>query len=155
MSFNVLYSFGQQCFFTFMMCTLYKVNLASFLQRASVHGRVSGRSLVPGFICPWFGFTCSEVHLYGVHLSGVQLSGGSFVRGFTCPYFSSTMTFLAEIEAVLMKRIQGLYRFGVATPRGRHSQGDAAMLKYTWAMVFCWSIVAKFLPPFSLYFSFC
>jgi len=38
------------------------------------------------------------------------------------------MTFLVEIEAVLMKRI--LYRFGVTTPRGRHSQSDAVLLKY-------------------------
>ena len=76
----------------------------------------------------------------GVHLSegslvrglGVHLFRGSLVRsslirvslvrrfivrGFTCPYFSSTMTFLAEIEAVLMKRI--LYRvWGRRSPSG-------------------------------------
>src|SRR6218665_3873382 len=95
-----------------------------------VHGRASGGSLVREFTCPWFG---------------VSLVRRFTCPGFTCPGFSSTMTFLAEIEAVLMKTI--LYRFGVATPR--------AMLKYTWAMLFCWSIVAKFLPRFPLHFSFC
>src|SRR6218665_47854 len=59
------------------------------------------------FTCPWFGdspvrrFTCP----------------GFICTGFTCPYFSSTMTFLAEIEAVLMKRI--LYRvWGRRSPSG-------------------------------------
>ena len=37
------------------------------------------------------------------------------------------MTFLSEIEAVLMKRI--LYRFGVAATRSRHSQSDSVLLK--------------------------
>ena len=43
----------------------------------------------------------------GVHLSGrVHLSGGSLVRTFR--------------------------RFGVLTPRARHSQGDAVLLEYTY-----------------------
>ena len=50
------------------------------------------------------------VHLSAVHLSGVHLSGGSLFRTFR--------------------------RFGVATPRGRHSQGDAVLLKYIRAMLF-------------------
>src|SRR6218665_2244838 len=100
-----------------------------------------------------------------------HLSGGSFVRGFTCSYFSSTMTFLAEIEAVLRKRI-GYYIGlgspipGVATPRGRHSRGDAVLLKYihgrcssaeihTWAMLFCWSVAhGEVSPAFSSVFQF-
>jgi len=120
-------------------------------------------SLVRGFTCPGVhlsvvsGFSCLVVQL-----SGVQLSGGSLVRGFTCPYFSSNMTFLAEIEAILTKRI--LFRFGVATPRvmlfcWNIYMSDAVLLKYvngrcrsaeiyTWAMLFCWSIVAKFPPRF-------
>jgi len=118
-----------------------------------VHAHLSEGSLVRGL-----GFICSEVHL----------SGGSFVRVFTSLYIeiSSTMTFLAEIEAVLMKRILGLFRFEVTTPRDRHSQGSplperccsaeiytygrycdaeiykghAVLLEHTWAMLFCWKI---------------
>jgi len=103
------------------------------------------------------GFTCLRVHLsmvWGFTCSDVPLSEGSFIRGFTCRYFSSTMTFIDEIEAMLMKRI--LYQFGVTTSRGCHSQGDAVLLKkYLRAMLFCWSIVAKLPLRFCLYFSFC
>ena len=98
-----------------------------------------------------FNITGSLIACPGVNLSegslvrglGVHLFGGSLVRGFACPsftclYFSSTMTFLAEIEAVLMKRIL------TVSVWGRHSQesplpgrccsagiymGDAVLLK--------------------------
>src|SRR6218665_2610220 len=104
----------------------------------------------------WFMVACPGVHLSEGSLVrglGVNLFGGSLVRGSLVRTSRSTMTFLAEIEAVLMKRT--LYRFGVATPRGRQSQSDAVLLKYMWAMLFCWSIVAKFPLRFPLYFNFC
>src|SRR6218665_3951141 len=62
-----------------------------------------------GHLSVVLGFTCPGVHLSGVQLSGVHLFGGSVVGG------SVVRTFR---------------RFGVATPRGSHSQGYAVLLKY-------------------------
>ena len=49
-----------------------------------VSSHLSGRFTCPGLTCPWFRGS---------------LFRGSLVCGFTCPDFSSTMTFLAEVDA--------------------------------------------------------
>jgi len=69
---------------------------------STVHGRVSGGSLVRGFTCPWFG----------VHLSGGSLVWGSIVRG------SLVCTF-----RLLWLSGSGPPLPGCAIPRVRHSQG--------------------------------
>src|SRR6218665_606296 len=66
-----------------------------------------------GHLSVVLGFTCPGVQLSVVQLSGVHLFGGSVVRG------SLVRTFR---------------RFGVATPRGSHSQGYAVLLKYIHAV---------------------
>src|SRR6218665_2392427 len=96
----------------------------------SVHGHLSVGSLVRGFTCLWFW--------------------GSLVRGFTCPGFTCSEVHLSGDSLVRTFR-----QFGVATPRGSHSLGDAALLKYIRAMLLCWSIVGKLPPRFPLYLNFC
>src|SRR6218665_3263288 len=77
----------------------------------------------------------------GVHLS--------VLLGFTCP----------GVHLFGDSLVRAFRRFGVASPRDSHSQGDAVLLKYihgrccsaeiyTWAMLFCWSIVVEFVLPF-------
>jgi len=157
MSFNVLYSFGQQCFFTFMMCTLYKVNLASFLQRASVHGRVSGRSLVPGFICPWFG-----VHLFGGSFVRGSLVRGSLVRRFICPGVHLSVLLVYYDFPCWNRSCVNEKNTRPISVWGRHSQGsslpgrccdaeiymgDGVLLEY------CGEISPTFLPVFQFLLS--
>src|SRR6218665_4035540 len=72
----------------------------------------------------------------GVHLS--------VLLGFTCP----------GVHLFGDSLVRAFRRFGVASPRDSHSQGDAALLKYIEGR-FCWSIVAKLPPRFPLYFNFC
>ena len=83
-----------------------------------------------------------SLHRFMVACPGVHLSGGSLVRGLGVHLSEGSLVRGSLVRGSLVRRctcpggslVRTCRRFGVATPRGSHSQGYAVLLKYIHAV---------------------